>query len=215
MHEYEDYESRLYKSIRFLVALKSESNRARWYRNEAEINIELNQRLVSDPHGQSLLRFFDGATMVGFQIPSRATENHFCGRNPDKCVLTGEIFDRNIKDHPIAEFEVKTSTKGPFRGCFTKVDILQKEYLALENCTQQMFVAPTTYSIIDDMRITTNHDFIFVLNDGYIEGYGMSDNFFVSCLLVAAQLSNFDLCAHPSVRCWYRGCHPRQLMQPC
>eukprot|EP00581_Thalassiosira_minuscula_P004007 CAMPEP_0183735808 /NCGR_PEP_ID=MMETSP0737-20130205/47687_1 /TAXON_ID=385413 /ORGANISM="Thalassiosira miniscula, Strain CCMP1093" /LENGTH=719 /DNA_ID=CAMNT_0025969657 /DNA_START=170 /DNA_END=2330 /DNA_ORIENTATION=+ len=70
-----------------LVAFKHNKSRSRWYRNAAEIEIDLHQRLLQTKSGDPPLRYFDGATMMGYQTTTRSQETLYCRREevPREC----------------------------------------------------------------------------------------------------------------------------------
>jgi hypothetical protein len=44
-------------------------------------NVEIHQRLLPSQNGESTLKYFDGATMLSYRFPSKATERVFCLRD--------------------------------------------------------------------------------------------------------------------------------------
>ena len=59
----------------------------RWYRNTAEIELDLSKRILSTKDGKSSLRYFDGATMKSYQLPDRSFEEIYCNQKdrPAEC----------------------------------------------------------------------------------------------------------------------------------
>jgi hypothetical protein len=44
-------------------------------------NVEIHQRLLPSHNGETTLKYFDGATMLSYRFPSKATERVFCLRD--------------------------------------------------------------------------------------------------------------------------------------
>ena len=61
-----------------LVAFKDIATRKRWYRSSAEIEFNLSHRILPTKDGKSSLRYFDGATMMSYQIPEKTFEDVYC-----------------------------------------------------------------------------------------------------------------------------------------
>lgn len=61
-----------------MVAFKDMQTRNNWYRNAAEIELQLQKRILSRKSGSSSLRNFDGATMSNYQLPSKTFEVVHC-----------------------------------------------------------------------------------------------------------------------------------------
>jgi len=78
MHIYDEGHTLFYIPWSYLVALKNASMRNRWYRSPAEIEKELQQRILKTHSGKSALANFDGSTMFDYQIPSRVYESVYC-----------------------------------------------------------------------------------------------------------------------------------------
>ena len=55
-----------------LLAFKDLKTSENWYRNAAEIQLQLQKRILPSKTGGSPLRYFDGATMNSYQFPSSA-----------------------------------------------------------------------------------------------------------------------------------------------
>ena len=122
-----------------------------WMLGEASIDLELRRRAVATNDGSDLpFRFFDGATMIGYQYPSRVREELFCRGEPKPpfCDL-GHGFDPERANIPTSDFEVRRSAiLNGGRGLHTKVDIPEGSYFALEESVHDMVVYPTTNDLI-------------------------------------------------------------------
>jgi len=74
IHVYEEGHSGFLAPWSTLVAFKDAETRKNWYRNNAEIDLQLQKRILSTSTGTTSLRNFDGATMKQYQLPPRAFE---------------------------------------------------------------------------------------------------------------------------------------------
>ena len=82
MHIYEESHCGFAAPWSFLVAMKSEISRKNWYRSGADIEIDIHERMVETKSGKSPIKYFDGATMTSYQLPSKAFESVFCKGSP-------------------------------------------------------------------------------------------------------------------------------------
>lgn len=67
----------------FFVFFRDEkSTKARWYTNPANVDLEVSQRAVSTVSGDFPFKYFDGATMMTYQYPTKAEQNVYCRTFP-------------------------------------------------------------------------------------------------------------------------------------
>ena len=78
IHVYEEAHSKFLAPWSTMVAFKDMQTRNNWYRNAAEIELQLQKRILSRKSGSSSLRNFDGATMSSYQLPSKSFEIVHC-----------------------------------------------------------------------------------------------------------------------------------------
>ena len=69
------------------MAFKDIRTRENWYRTGAEVELQLQKRILSTKSGSSSLRYFDGATMSSYQLPTAAFETAHCRKvdTPEHC----------------------------------------------------------------------------------------------------------------------------------
>lgn len=79
---YEDFHGGLGSPWEYNAYFKDNATSKAWLANEAVVNLEITKRLASSKSGQSLLHYFDGATMQSFMYPSRADEEAHCRATP-------------------------------------------------------------------------------------------------------------------------------------
>ena len=70
-----------YYPWQFVVAFKAFKSRDGWFGSESETNLKIHQRIIRTKNGNSSLRYFDGATMLSYKFPSKASETVFCLRD--------------------------------------------------------------------------------------------------------------------------------------
>jgi hypothetical protein len=185
----------------FFVAFANPSSKALWHANEAEVNLAIRKRMRSTTAGKSPLVYFDGATMQAFHYPSKATAVVFCRTFPDAfgCNRMHGI-DPSIHDVPASYLELQPSiAESGKHGVFTKADIAEGSYLAIEEQTRDIFIPPSTYELIYNF---TQHPsgyqhsvFATLLN-----AYGCPSHYFVS-----------PLCGWGAIGTWHGISHLRLL----
>ena len=147
IHVYEDV------NFLFLSAFMSQSTRADWYSNEAELNIRLHQRIRKN---NKPLHHFDAATMMRYQMPSAVVETAYCrGAEGAKAKECEDFRGINPKwsNTPVSGLSVRQSQMGEHsgRGLFANIDIEQGQCIGLEKDRFSYFFAPSTHQIIEEM----------------------------------------------------------------
>lgn len=148
--------------------------------------MEMLKRGVMTKSGDSPFRYFDGSTMVSYQVPHRSMETVFCRRNPmpKECEKGMYDYDPAIPNVPASSFEVRKSAVSSDTGwgIFTNVDIPNHAYLSAETNVQSVSFMPSTVSLIDDISDKDFGKAAEVLK-WYMDGYGYYSRRFVSFLL--------------------------------
>lgn len=62
----------------FLVAFKNIHTSVNWFRNEAEVELQLHQRVHRTKLGKPMLQYFDGHIMRDYQIPHKVITTNKC-----------------------------------------------------------------------------------------------------------------------------------------
>ena len=109
IHIYEESHCGFHAPWSFLIGMKSGSNRKRWYRTGADIDIDIHQRILRTHSGSSPIKYFDGATMTSYQLPSKAFESVYCKAEP-----TPESCKTGDKKSEITSQSVRRSRNNPF-----------------------------------------------------------------------------------------------------
>jgi hypothetical protein len=179
-----------------VVGFKSYSTRKRWYANAAEVDLAIQKRSVRNKSGTSQFKYFDGPTMVSYQVPPRSMEAVFCRRDPTPAeCLNGHHVDMEYPNVPASSFEVKKSNAGENagRGVFAKVDIPKNAYLSLETSVHTLIFMPSTVALVwafEDAEEESIGNELEVL-EYYMDGYGFYSHKFVSYLDFDAQVLLF------------------------
>lgn len=128
--------------------------RANWFRNAAEIELVLHQRLHRTNSGKPALSFFDGSTMAGYQLPPKPFETVYCRseEEPWEC-------DTHIGIHPewnnipLSHLEASKSTIGEFagRGLFAATDVPKYSMFDIDSSVKAFHILPSPWSVIQDI----------------------------------------------------------------
>lgn len=87
MHSYDEAHSNFLAPWSYLAAFKDSKFKSNWYRNAAEIDLQLDQRIHKTKSGKRPLRYFDGPTMKNYQIPPKGFATIHCRQTnvPEEC----------------------------------------------------------------------------------------------------------------------------------
>jgi hypothetical protein len=134
-----------------LVAFKDYKTRKNWYRNEAEIRVQLLKRI----HKMRFpFLYFDPSVMLSYQVPSKPAENTFC-QHSNKGECDGEISNMPSDATPIpaSHFEIRQSTVSEMagRGLFAAQDLPIHSVIELELQMNNFFVLPSTWEVVESM----------------------------------------------------------------
>ena len=172
-----------------MVAFKSYETRGRWYSNTAKIELEIVGRRVETKSGENPFKYFDGPTMVSYQVPPKAMEIVYCRQDPipTECEDGEFTYDPEEPNFSISSFEVKMSEAGENsgRGVFAKVDIPGGAYLSAETGCHEVVFMPSTVGLIEDMVNKTDAKINRRIGpvEAYMYGYGCASCVFVSRVL--------------------------------
>jgi spermidine synthase len=184
IHTYEESHCGFQAPWMFVVAFKSYKTRERWYSNTAKIEIEIAGRRVKTNSGENPFKYFDGPTMVSYQVPPKAMEIVYCRQVPipKECEAGEYTYDLEAPNFPLDSFEVKMSGGGENagRGVFAKVDIPRDAYLSAETSCHQVHFMPPTLELIEAMNNETYAEINsrIVPVEAYMHGYGCTSRSF-------------------------------------
>ena len=168
--------------MKYKIAFKCTSCFSKWHSNQAMIDLAIKERSMPQLNSSKvkLFRFFDGATMIGYQYPSRVVENVFCREIPTPPFCEASHgFDPYTTNVRLSSLEVKTSLiPNAGRGVFTKIDIPKGSYIGLEEGSNTVIVMPETLHWI---QMFINEAIVkrWKMFDAYLYGLGFSNDFFL------------------------------------
>jgi hypothetical protein len=150
MQDYSDFHGGFMGIRKYKIAMKSITSFTRWHYSQAMIDLELHDRLLNTTDGRHPLRYMDGATMIGFQYPSRVTEDVFCRGLPlPEFCEDGHGFDPERRNAPISALEVKQSLiPNAGRGVFAKEDITEGTSIAIDESVHDILMLPRTAHLV-------------------------------------------------------------------
>ena len=163
----------------FLVVWKDTDTGELWYSSQAQIDYRIRKRILPTIDGSEPLRFFDGATMMAYQHPSRVNEEVFCRRKPSPPLCDeGHGISPLRKNAPISTFEVRPSKiPNAGRGVFFKEPVPANTYVAVEQVVHDIIVFPYQKRLLHEVGEASNTT-IFKPFEFYLFGYGFATDFF-------------------------------------
>ena len=152
MHTYDEGHSDFDAPWAYLVCLKDYKARSNWYRTAPDIDIQLRTRMHNTKSGQPILNFFDAATMISYQVPTKAQETSFCRSddNSEECDEFG--FDEEDSIIPVSYLKAGKSTiSGEYggRGLFAAHDIPKYSMLNVEGGVKAFYVLPSCWAVFE------------------------------------------------------------------
>lgn len=151
--------------------------RLNWFKNSAELDIDIYHRIVPPVPGfsSSLLKYFDSATMSSYQVPPKAFENLFCRKLPTPALCkTHRGVPTDLINAPAENFIVKQSTigEGAGRGLFPLVDIPKGHAIALDQSIDPIYFSANMLFLLDHLKRAKNRKFHATPVSGYFFFYG-------------------------------------------
>jgi hypothetical protein len=136
-----------------VVAFKDYRSRSHWYRNEAEVQVQLHKRIQSARLSEEPPLFYvDASSIVSYQVPHKMIENIFCEQNGGRCPANFDL-PADVTKLPASSIEVRKSTVSEMagRGIFATRDIPKHSVLGLDLQMNNFFVLPSSWKIIESM----------------------------------------------------------------
>lgn len=94
IHTYTEGHCHFFSPWQFIVAFKNIHTSVNWFRDEAEVELKLHQRLHRTKSGKPILQYFDGHVMRHYQSPSKVITTNNCRSSEDdnelKCSTSKE-----------------------------------------------------------------------------------------------------------------------------
>jgi hypothetical protein len=130
-----------------------ECHHSRWHRNQAMVELDIKKRSMKCINDCNLFRFFDGATMMGYQYVSRVNEAVFCRDVPQNLPDRQELWceNRHGYDPEVQHFQTK-ALPNHFNLSDGKVEDFPF-YVGLDMLTQNIVIPPMTTNLV---QIVTN-----------------------------------------------------------
>lgn len=164
----------------FVVLFKDRMSLAHWYSNEAEIDLRIRRRGAKVKNSSSTpFRYFDGATMMGYQFPTRINEEVACRYMPRPAFCEQQHgFDPFKENTPASAFEVKSSRiPNGGQGLFATKAISEGNYVALEEKVNAILSPPFTTKLVQSIHRHVPSDSIQPLST-YLSEYGYGHDFY-------------------------------------
>jgi hypothetical protein len=137
----------------YQLGMKSPDSVARFFLSEAEVNLAVSKRIRRTINGEHSLRYFDGATMVSYQQPNRATENVWCMTEGAKC-KGKHGFDADIPDVSLASgFRLDDSEDNGKFSLVVDKELPERSYLGLDESTTSVLVPPAAYNFLKNVAL--------------------------------------------------------------
>jgi spermidine synthase len=172
IHIYEESHSELTGPWSTLLAFKDYNTRANWYRSVAEIDLQLKKRISPTKSGMKPLKYYDGATHFGYQMPSKPYETVECRSwdGSNKCGKFGGFAPNSI-NVPISDVAI-----GERGGIIAKTDIAKQSYIGMGEQVKSVIARPSTWSIIKSLSEENSRSI-----RRYFDALGVCNVFLVSC----------------------------------
>lgn len=177
--DYSDSHCRSDVPSNFLVSFKSFESQLRWSTSEAQTNLEMQKRSIRQRDGQSPFDYFDGATMLSYQDPDKASATVFCRQDPVPagCQAGPYGYDPESENIPVSSLKVSKSGVGENagRGVFSLVNIPANSYIALEAMIHPIKFRASSISLVNSLGgHSLFENFWMGAVEVYMEGYGYS-----------------------------------------
>lgn len=159
IYEYEDAHGGFLDIWTFMISFKSLKSERRWFANQAQIDIELHSRVMPTKLGSSPFRYFDGATMVSFQLPSRVASDFKCKMDAHPSYCDGNNgFDADF-DHLNSSSMVDLGVSAIRPG----------SYIGLDQAVNALEVQLTTMNVAEKLsRISSKVQAIGKFINGFV-----------------------------------------------
>jgi spermidine synthase len=161
----------------FLIVVKNNESRSLWYRNEAQIQLEIHKRILRSTTKKSLLDYFDGSVFETYRAPHKVMETIYCRATPTPYGCPTAI--KKVEDVPLSNLHVQLSTigDGSGRGLFTDIDIKEGSTIARKASRNPIQLPPSAFDLLMTYyEFSNEHKTLY----NYMEGYGWESDVYVS-----------------------------------
>jgi hypothetical protein len=181
IEEYSEAHGGFMEVWKFIIAFREIESFARWHHNHAMIDLELYDRAMDTIDGvESPFRYFDSATMMTYQYPSRVNAEVFCRSTPVPPLCDkGHGLDPTRSNAHISTLEVRQSAiPSAGRGVYAKEDIPKGSYVAADSGCKSVLVMPSTTDLIHQFSTAGIVDHRWRMFHPYLHGYGFQSDFY-------------------------------------
>jgi hypothetical protein len=132
----------------------------RWHANPAVLQLNMKRRSMPCVNDCNLFKYFDDATMTGYQYISRINENAFCRDLPEQTSDGNAVSCQHRHGYdPEVNHYRQTNTSFFHIGSIENVDAIAKglflpkniSYVALDELSQNILILPATTDLIQHM----------------------------------------------------------------
>lgn len=171
-HIYAEAHSGLFGPWSTMMVFKSYETRSNWYRSVAGIDLQLKKRILPTKSGKRPLKYFDGGTQYGYQVPTKPYEKVYCRTldGTDKC---GHYLGFSPKNTNVPVASVGVKKEG---GVVSKKGIGKHSWIGLDEQVKGFVTRPSTWSIMKSLGDKAKGSVT-----KYLEAYGVCTTFLVSC----------------------------------
>jgi hypothetical protein len=182
IHRYEEIVH--LERLSFIACFHSIETRALWFTSAAELHVRMQRNLIKTVSNDiPIMYWFDDATAMIYQLPSRSVEDAFCNQplKPFMCD-EGHGFDPDVPNAPISSFAVGVSRiPGAGRGIFFQTDVAKGTFIAADESVYDILFYPSTTSIVHEMiDYLDSSEFLHYSSIfyTYLFGYGFAFEYF-------------------------------------
>ena len=180
--EYSDAHGGFLGVWHYVILFKDRTSLANWYSNEAEVDLRIRRRSMKVKNSSTPpFRYFDGATMMGYQYPTRINEEVVCRFMPRPAFCEQQHgFDPFKENTPASAFDAKQSLipNNGGQGLFTKQAISEGNYVAIEEKVNAILSPPFTTKIIRSVQSYVHSDSLKSSLNTYLSEYGYGHDFY-------------------------------------
>jgi spermidine synthase len=174
----------------FLIIVKDAESRSLWYRNEAQLQVEIHKRMFRSTTGKPALEYFDGSVFESYRAPHKVMETIYCRTTPTPIGCPSP--NKKVADVQLSNLHVGPSTigDGSGRGVFTDVDIEKGSTVARKDSKNPIHFPPAAFDLLMAYNeLSDDHKSLYNYMDGYgweSDVYGRPSYFVDSSILTFA-----------------------------
>ena len=135
----------------YLVAFKDYKTRTNWYKNAADIDVQLQKRINQTKSTKTSLVYIDAPTMLSYQVPHRVFQELYCRQETHASECTEFAgFDPKVINLPMTNVQVRKSSVGENagRGLFALQKIPYDSTIGMDDNVKSFRVDPSALDVI-------------------------------------------------------------------